>query len=254
MKIDANAFLGSWPFEPLPNSTPAGLSGKMRKLGIDAALASPVEGVFYKDPQEANEALARAIRRYDNLHLAAVVNPLLPHWEECLVRNREAHRAKAVKLHPNYHQFSLSDASAQALLARMASRRMPLMVQLQMEDARTHHPLAQVPPHAAADALAATRPFPRLPVVLGAVTLADLTANRDEISARANLFVDISWLECMDCMRQVLTLVDHRKLLFGTHQPFFYPESGLRKVEEGQLSASVRRAIFAENAARVFGI
>jgi predicted TIM-barrel fold metal-dependent hydrolase len=252
MIIDGNAFLGFWPFEVLACTTPAALAQRLRRLGIERALVSPVEAIFYKEPQEANEALVRRLRRYPQLLPVAVLNPRLPNWEESLRRNLDRHHVKAVKLHPNYHQYSLQARAAQAMLRALAEAGLPVIVQLQMEDARTHHPLVKVPPVVATEVLERTRSLADLKLILGAATIGDLAANKTEIAARPNVAIDISWLEQMDCMQRVLELVDAGRLLFGTHQPFFYPECAVFKVNEGKLSASVRQAILADNARRVF--
>ena len=51
--IDANVFLGSWPFrETLPRDAP-GMAEKLRSLGFSGAVVTPAESVLYNDPFEA---------------------------------------------------------------------------------------------------------------------------------------------------------------------------------------------------------
>ena len=47
--IDVNAFLGEWPFRRLPYAQPEDRLRKMDALGIEKAVVSRLENVFYKD-------------------------------------------------------------------------------------------------------------------------------------------------------------------------------------------------------------
>ena len=57
MLIDANVYLGSWPFAPLPPRTGPQLAAHLRALGIARSLVSPLGAVFQPDPMPANCAL-----------------------------------------------------------------------------------------------------------------------------------------------------------------------------------------------------
>ncbi len=253
MIIDVNAFCGHWPFERLPRAEPGALAKRLRQCGIGKALVSPLEGIFYKSPQDANEAMFEAIRRHPNLLPVAVVDPTGPCWRKHMARNVKVHGARAVKLHPNYHGYTLDQAPARELLESAAALKVPVIVQLQMEDARAQHSLARMPPVDPAQALKALPPDLAVPVILGGLKLSDLIRLSQPISAHPRLYVEISWFDRMDCMAAALETIPADRLLFATHQPLFYPECALAKVREGQLSPRLENAVFFANARRLFG-
>ena len=62
--IDANSFLGEWPFRRLPYAQPEDRLRKMDALGIEKAVVSRLENVFYKDLLVGNEELHAIAQRY----------------------------------------------------------------------------------------------------------------------------------------------------------------------------------------------
>ena len=60
--IDANAYVGNWPFRQLRYTTPAALLGKMDALGIEQAVVSSLENVFYKDLLAGNRNLHALVK------------------------------------------------------------------------------------------------------------------------------------------------------------------------------------------------
>lgn len=109
--IDVNTYIGNWVFRPLPNSSLEGLYNSLTADGIQKALVSSIEGIFYDRPQIANEMLFRQIEQYPLFLPVAVLNPSLSNWERNFNKCCDRHDIKAVKLHPNYHRYNLNDDS-----------------------------------------------------------------------------------------------------------------------------------------------
>ena len=57
--IDANAWLGHYPFRAVPDNTPEALLRLMDRHGIAQAVVSSLHSVFYTDAHSGNEELAR---------------------------------------------------------------------------------------------------------------------------------------------------------------------------------------------------
>lgn len=252
--IDINAYAGPWPFRALPAATPAEVAQMLQDAGIARALVSPLEALFFEDPHIANERLAARLQPNGTLLLCAVVNPCLANWRETLTSARETLGARAIKLHPNYHLYEPDSDAVCDCLAAAAQVGLPVIVQLRMQDVRSHHPLCKVPDVAVERAVEAARRVPQVQVVLGGIHFAELRSQGDAIRSLPNVWVDLSRVEHVDGMRQSIHAVGAQRLLFGTHAPLFNVRSALLKLDEGLLSDEERAAITRENARRLLGI
>ena len=62
--IDSNAYVGEWPFRRLPCSQPDTLLRKMDALGIEKAVVSRLENVFFKDLLVGNRELHKIVQTH----------------------------------------------------------------------------------------------------------------------------------------------------------------------------------------------
>ncbi len=93
--IDVAAFSGSWPWRPVGMEA-AALAAHLAKEGIARALVSPLEGIFWDDPQLANERLAQALRELP-LSLIPTLDPTFPCWRRDLESCLNRHGSRAVR-------------------------------------------------------------------------------------------------------------------------------------------------------------
>ena len=146
MLIDTNAYLGHWPFRQLRHNTAPKLLKLMDKKGIDQAWASSISGVWYKNPQTANEELARETRRHrDRLVPFAVINPKYVDWEHDLQTCADAHGFRGLRLYPHYHDYSLADACCDELVTAAAERGLVVSIPIRQTDSRPLPPAAGWP-------------------------------------------------------------------------------------------------------------
>src|SRR5688572_5748468 len=108
--IDANAYLGEWPFRRLPQRTPEAMLRKMDALGIEQAVVSRLENVFFKDLLVGNRELHALVRQHPDRFIPAfTINPAFPGWREDLRICVDEMGMRQLRLHPNYHQYRLLD-------------------------------------------------------------------------------------------------------------------------------------------------
>jgi uncharacterized protein len=85
MSIDCHTYIGHWPFRQLRGNTPQGLISYMDRFGIERSMVANLDGVFYRNPQPANEDLSAAIKQFRGKFIPfAVINPSYPDWEHDL--------------------------------------------------------------------------------------------------------------------------------------------------------------------------
>ncbi len=251
--IDVNAYIGNWPFRPLPGSTPEGLLAILKAEGIEQALVSPIEGIFYDEPQLANEKLYEALRNFPDLAPVAVLNPKLSNWQRNLDTCCEKFRVRAIKLHPNYHHYDLNSDDASSLLKAAGERSVPVIIQLRVQDVRAQNPLGSAPDVNVIDAIEAARAHPGTRFIIGSVKWGEAHSKAKEIMNLPNLWMDISNIEYTDGLRKIIQACGTKQLLFGTLAPFFVVRSAILKLREAGLSEEERKDITSGNAGGVFG-
>jgi len=244
MIIDCNVGLGHWPFARFAEDTAAKLDDTLAKEGIDRALVSSADAVLYEEPEECNRELERRLVRFPRLVPVPVASPRVRSAD--LIVSKEG--IKALKIIPNYHAYSLSDERAVALATRVAERGIPLLVQMRIEDERAHYELLKVPGVTVEEIAALAARLPRLSIV----ALCPYFAEAVRLAAIPNVWVDISFVENLDTLRQLLAKAPAAKVLFGSHAPWLYARAAAKKLELSSIGAPERAAIGSGNASRLF--
>lgn len=251
--VDANVSLSRWPSRRLPLDETKKLAAKLRSLGVEEAWAGSFDGLLHNDLASANARLAAECRAETAVRLVpfGTVNPLLPDWEEDLRRCAEEHRMPGLRLHPNYHGYGLDHPEFARLLGVATGRRMVVAIATIMEDERMMHPRLRVTPVDPAPLADAVRKVQGARVLL----LNALTLNKGEKLAAllraGDVSVDMAMLEGYAGLANLLKATPAERVLFGTHAPFFYPESAGLKLKESDLEEPKLRAIREGNARRL---
>jgi hypothetical protein len=251
--VDVNVNLGRWPTRRLPCDEPGRLVAKLRSRGITQAWAGSLDGLLHKDLRAVNARLADDCRRYARGLLVPFgsINPKRPGWEEdfdCCVK---IHRFRGIRLHPNYHGYSLDDPAFAHLLQRAAEHQLIVQLALVMEDERMMHPLLRVEPVDTGPLAELVRQTPGLRLVL----INALGTLRSEplrkLISTGDICVEISMLEGVGGVGSLLEQVPLGQILFGSHAPLFCFEAAEFKLQESPLTAEQRRAIRHGNAERL---
>lgn len=138
--VDANAYLGSFPWRPV-NGSAGELVSLMDSKGVDRAVVSSIDAVFYRDAHAGNEELVDEIDGYrDRLIPFATINPTFPEWERDLRECVESFDMRGVRLFPLYHDYDLDDPAIVDLLELCAELNVPAMFVATLEDVRQRHP------------------------------------------------------------------------------------------------------------------
>ena len=250
--IDTNVNLDRWPFRRLEGDDPAELVARLRKKGVKQAWAGSFEGLLHRDMAGVNARLAADCRKHgpDFFVPFGSVSPKLPDWEEEVRRCREDHHMPGIRLHPNYHSYTLDDPVVAELLALAESRNLIVQIALTMEDPRTQFPLMRVP---------SVDPVPLAGLIKRSPNLRLVLLNRGdwgghgapqvrEIAQAENVYFYIAMVEGVAGVARLITETSPSRVLFGSHYPFYRFESALLKVREAGLPEAQSRAVLEGNA------
>jgi predicted TIM-barrel fold metal-dependent hydrolase len=138
--VDANAFMGHWPFRDLDSSADE-LVALLDEKGIDEAFVASLESTLYRNVHAGNRTLRAEIAGYeDRLHPFATINPTYPAWEADLRECIEEWGWAGVKLLPTYHDYDLDVPEVEELMNVCADLDVPVSISALLEDQRGRHP------------------------------------------------------------------------------------------------------------------
>ncbi|QDS94536.1 Amidohydrolase [Roseimaritima multifibrata] len=253
MIIDVNVYLSRWPFRRLPHDDPKSLVRKLRQRGIDQAWAGSFDGLLHKDLSAVNSRLVADCEEHGKGLLVPVgsVNPMLPDWQEDLRRCHEVHGMQTIRIHPNYHGYTLDSDHCNQLFQAAQDRGLNVQLVLAMEDTRVQHPLMQVPVVDTAPLEAVVKKYPRLPLIIMNNYVAVKSGQASDLAKAGNVYFEISHFETVGALENWVQAVPLQRLLFGSYFPFFDLEASLLKFQESKLGGLATSAIQAGNAERL---
>ncbi len=239
--IDTNISLFQWPFRRLPLDQLDSMVKKLSGLGITEAWAGSFDGVFHRDIRGVNERLVKACQKHPSLVPIGSVNPELPNWEDDLDRCFSLHDMPGIRLHPNYHRYTLADPRFNELLKRCGEAGRFVQIVVTMEDTRTQHPLMQV----------ANVDLTVLPEVMRNHERARVQIVNDrprgtllkKLAATPGVFFDTARVDGTDAIAKLVRSVPPGRVMFGTHSPFLIPESALIRTHESNLDETETRSL-----------
>jgi len=249
MLIDVNCALGRWPFQRSESLTPDALEAHLAAEGVQRALVYSLDAVLAPDVAHCNRQLLEALRSSATLRPVPTVDPSMPAWRETLAACRDTGWLGAVRVVPNYHLYRLDDPTVDALAEALTQADATLAIQVRVEDERGQYPMLKMPGVPADDIAALARRHPTLRILCLCCYLPEA---RRLAAASANLFVETSFIECLDTLRYATEVIPAQQLAFGTYTPVFYTRANRMKLTSAEVSAEVREQVAWQTAARLF--
>lgn len=249
--VDTNVSLFHWPFRRLPLDETAALVTKLRSLGVVQAWAGSFEGLLHRDLAGVNVRLASACREHPLLVPIGSINVELPGWKQDLERCRREHDMPGVRLHPNYHGYTLNDPRFADLLQRATAAGMFVQIAASMEDTRTQHAGLQTPDVDLEPLMELVRRIDGARVqILNARPRGTLL----DSLVKAGIWFDTARVDGTHGVPQLLAHAGADRVMLGSHAPFLIPEAALiRTHESGELAEPALRQVLWENSRRFRG-
>jgi predicted TIM-barrel fold metal-dependent hydrolase len=250
--VDTNINLFRWPFRRLPLDEVDALVRKLRSLGIAQGWAGSFEGLLHRDLAGVNRRLAQACSKHPELIPIGSINPELPDWEADLRSCIDEHAMPGIRLHPNYHGYTLDDPRFIGLLERATEAERFVQIASAMEDVRTQHPQVRFPD---VDLAPLARAVARIPEARVQILNHRLRSPLlDQLAETSGVYFDTARVDSTDGVPKLVGAVSPGRVLFGTHAPFLVPEAALIRVHEsGLLDEAALKAVLAGNADRFSG-
>ncbi len=248
--IDTHVYIGHWPHQYFPANDLADVVATLRQNRVSQAWVSSFDGLFHKDIGGVNQRLADTCSRTANGTLIpfGTINPMLPDWEEDVRRCHEAFHMPGIRLHPNYHGYTLDDPRFALLLESATARKLIVQLVAWMEDER--HLLLN--PHAAqVDLKPLAEKIAPLQGLKLVVANGDYTANDDATRAlltMKQLYFDFT--RTQDA-KSLLDKTSPDRVVLGSCSPLHGLEAVLSKMQTSQLKDGDRQAIASENAGKL---
>jgi len=256
MLIDVNVSFGNWPFQTFLQDSVVKLSKHLKSEGISLALVSSIETALYPDPDIYNKSLFKKLKPYSNLIPVTVINPALSDWKERYEEYINSWKVRAIKIFPNYHNYSLSSKFVDDFMNELFKRKNTvLIVQMRLEDERNQYPLLKV---AEVDYKKIIKLANRFPGILIICLCSHFREAIFLVKETKNIYVDISFIETLNTVFKTNTAllkeIPASRILFGSHTPFLYTRSAVMKIKSAEIFKKDLNAITFNNTRRLLGI
>jgi predicted TIM-barrel fold metal-dependent hydrolase len=261
MRIDIHAYIGHWPFRPLHGNTSDGLLASMKRYGIDYAVVSNIHGIFYKNPQAANEELAAAVAHHGGRLIPfAVLNPTYTDWEYDLEMCHTKLGMRGIRLYPQYHDYDVRDPRLTALMKMASGLKMPVAFSLRVVDDRQRSWLDVDKRLNVADIAWIVERAPESKLVVLNAALPATNDSASQILEKADILFDTVYASGTGVAMGAYHLADGiakygpKKFAFGTAAPFREPVTALLRIEVSKETDAVTKdLIWSGNTRRFLG-
>lgn len=250
MIYDADAWLGHFPFQSLPESTASDAVRLMDRHQIDKALVANLNGLLYKDVHEANHELVREIAPHrDRLVPCALINPAYFGWQRDLRQCRDQFNMPVLRMLPDYHGYSLRDPCAFDIVHLATELDMAVALFWRIVDPRGRHAIDPGREAKPEDVAAFIRKFPNARFLLLNFR-GVLPIPHGEPPAR---LYDIPLFVGDNGLRPTREFQKHpaNTFTFGTTMPLRSPSAATLTLQKAQIEHPLRQAIQHKNLAKL---
>jgi predicted TIM-barrel fold metal-dependent hydrolase len=263
MLVDINAYIGHWPFRQRRYNTCEARLERMDRFGVDIAVISNLNGIFYKNPQSANEELyddLRSSKKFQDRFIPfATINPIYAAWRDHLHVSTAKMGMKGIRLYPKYHGYELANEACVELVTRARDLNLPVALSLRMVDSRPSSwlDLERSEEWALIDVMPIIRKVPDAKYMIVNLANSLLLTNEDTALLKsAEILMDTSGRNVIN-LGELIKTYGKEKFAFGSHAPMLDDVTGLLRIESlrgNEADDTTKTLLRSGNARRILGI
>lgn len=251
MVIDVNTYIGHWPFRQVKGGTAAELVKKLDEAGIDRAVVSTINAIFYKDSQQGNTELAEEIKPYGDRFIPfAVINPMYPGWEKDFDDCIHGLGMRGIELYPYYHNYRLTDGNAVKLINMAAAEKVPVHLPCAIENIRQRHMMDTIKNLSIEEVEQVCARCPQADFIISNGDTHDIAQKLKKVSQerQGRIYYDFARVELFEGnLKKLIDNAGIDRVVLGTVLPFQYSDTQFVKVHYAKLSPEDKEKILSGN-------
>jgi hypothetical protein len=249
MIIDVHAYIGKWPYWPVPHADASEVVGILDQRQIDVAAISSTRALFTSWRDGNTESLSAAKNHPGRLVAFAVVGP--PELSHKLNANPfdidAAGAVAGLRLYPQYHTYHLlHEPFIDKVCEQAASRQLPIQLPLRVA-MNWGMPMLEL-----SWITSIVERHPRVPWILSGLNyFHELRVGLSLLRRYPDVHLETSCIQGFDAIPKVVEECGSERILFGTGLPIQNAAAGISKIQHARISDSERDAILSGNARRL---
>jgi predicted TIM-barrel fold metal-dependent hydrolase len=263
---DTHVYLGHWPHEQLPIEDPTKLIEELQRNNVSQAWVGSFEGLFHKDIAAVNERLIESCKASNRANTRrptvadppqpalipfGTINPTLPDWEEDVRRCHEVFHMPGIRLHPDYHGYTLDDPRFTRVLDLAAAGGLIVQLVACLENRQTYllsPPTTQVDLKPFVDTVTPNKKL-RVLIANGYKTPGNDALR--SLGKAEHVCFDLGRTTDAADVLEILGAVSADRIVFGSGAPLRRIDNAWSKLRKLKLSAAENQAIARLNASKL---
>lgn len=253
MILDANAFIGKWPYWPVAVSDPSDVIAELQSIEIDSAAICSTRSVFvnWEDGNHEAEVAAKKVSQSLIPFACLGTNELSHEFHEADYDfDRYAKRGfRGIRLYPQHHSYHLLFSKfVDVILEDAASRGWPVLLPLRII---MNWGVPSIAPEAIHGIV--TR-HPKVNWILAGINyLFELQMATSLMMRHENVALETSCVMGYAAMEKTVQQCGHEQILFGSGAPLQEAAASLAKITHAKISDAAKEALLGKNFERILG-
>lgn len=254
MVLDVNAFIGKWPYWPVPAASPGSVAQKLVEWGIERACICSTRSLFV-NWNDGNVEVEHAVRERPAVFIpfACLSTFELSHRIGSRTHDLASYRAqgfRGARLYPQHHSYHpLFESFVDVICEQAAALRFPVLISMRAIMNWG------VPSLDLASMFGLVERHPRVPWILSGVNyLHELRASVTFLKKYETVHLETSCVMGYEAIRKLVDECGHEQLLFGSAAPIQHGRANLEKVWHARISDVARESICCDNTRRLLHI